>query len=30
MVLAVLDARAGLGITGQDIYLNVAGGLKVS
>ncbi|MGQ0742276.1 MAG: DNA repair protein RadA [Alphaproteobacteria bacterium] len=29
MVLAVLDARAGLGISGQDIYLNVAGGLKV-
>jgi DNA repair protein RadA/Sms len=30
MILAVLDARAGLGISGQDIYLNVAGGLKVS
>jgi DNA repair protein RadA/Sms len=30
MVLAVLDARAGLGISNQDIYLNVAGGLKVS
>ena len=30
MVLAVLDARASLGISGQDIYLNVAGGLKVS
>jgi len=30
MVLAVLDARAGLGMTGQDIYLNVAGGLKVA
>ena len=29
MVLAVLDARGGLGISGQDIYLNVAGGLKV-
>ncbi|MEY4879135.1 MAG: hypothetical protein RJB62_604 [Pseudomonadota bacterium] len=30
MILAVLDARAGLGISGQDVYLNVAGGLKVN
>jgi DNA repair protein RadA/Sms len=30
MVLAVLDARAGLGISGQDVYLNVAGGLKIN
>ncbi|MBV9905187.1 MAG: DNA repair protein RadA, partial [Alphaproteobacteria bacterium] len=30
MILAVLDARAGLGITSSDVYLNVAGGLKVS
>jgi DNA repair protein RadA/Sms len=30
MILAVLDARAGLGVGAQDIYLNVAGGLKVS
>jgi DNA repair protein RadA/Sms len=30
MILAVLDARAGLGITGQDVYLNVAGGLKIT
>jgi DNA repair protein RadA/Sms len=30
MVLAVLDARAGLGISGHDVYLNVAGGLKVN
>ncbi len=30
MILAVLDARAGLGIASQDVYLNVAGGLKVS
>jgi DNA repair protein RadA/Sms len=30
MVLAVLDARAGLGISGHDVYLNVAGGLRVS
>jgi DNA repair protein RadA/Sms len=30
MILAVLDARAGLGISSHDIYLNVAGGLKVT
>ncbi|MFC3051150.1 DNA repair protein RadA [Kordiimonas pumila] len=30
MVLAVLDARAGLGLAGCDVYLNVAGGLKIS
>jgi len=30
MILAVLDARAGLGMSGQDVYLNVAGGLKVN
>lgn len=29
MMLAVLDARAGFGISGSDVYLNVAGGLKV-
>jgi DNA repair protein RadA/Sms len=29
MILAVLDARAGLGMSGSDVYLNVAGGLKV-
>jgi len=29
MILAVLDARAGLGVSGHDVYLNVAGGLKV-
>jgi len=29
MILAVLDARAGLGISGHDVYLNVAGGLKI-
>ena len=29
MILAVLDARGGLGIGGSDVYLNVAGGLKV-
>ena len=30
MILAVLEARAGLGISGQDVYLNIAGGLKIS
>jgi len=30
MILAVLDAHAGLGFGGADVYLNVAGGLKVS
>jgi DNA repair protein RadA/Sms len=30
MVLAVLEARCGLVLAGKDIYLNVAGGLKVS
>ena len=29
MVVAVLDARCGVRLAGQDIYLNVAGGLKV-
>ena len=30
MVMAVLDARCGLGFGGQDVYLNVAGGLRVT
>lgn len=30
MVMAVLDARCGLGFSGHDVYLNVAGGLRVS
>jgi DNA repair protein RadA/Sms len=30
MVLAVLDARCGLSFGGQDVYLNVAGGLRIS
>jgi len=30
MILAVLDARAGLAISSHDIYLNVAGGLKIA
>ena len=30
MVLAVLDARCGLALAGNDVYLNVAGGLRIS
>jgi DNA repair protein RadA/Sms len=30
LLLAVLEKRAGLGFSGQDVYLNIAGGLKVS
>jgi DNA repair protein RadA/Sms len=30
MVLAVLDARCGLALSGNDVYLNVAGGLRVT
>src|SRR5258706_9385122 len=30
MILAVLDAKAWLGISSHDVYLNVAGGLKIS
>ncbi|MEA4838880.1 MAG: DNA repair protein RadA [Rhodospirillaceae bacterium] len=30
MIMAVLDARCGLALGGNDVYLNVAGGLKVS
>jgi len=30
MVIAVLDARCGLMISGHDVYLSVAGGLRVS
>lgn len=30
MVLAVLEARGGLNLSGQDVYLNIAGGLKIS
>ena len=29
MILAVLDARAGIGIGAADVYLNIAGGLKI-
>ena len=30
MIMAVLEARAGLAFGGHDIYLNVAGGLRIS
>jgi DNA repair protein RadA/Sms len=30
MLLAVLDTRCGLAIGGRDVYLNVAGGLRIS
>ncbi|MCH7941945.1 MAG: DNA repair protein RadA, partial [Proteobacteria bacterium] len=30
MIMAVLDARCGLSLGGNDVYLNVAGGLKIS
>ncbi|MEL6999732.1 MAG: DNA repair protein RadA [Pseudomonadota bacterium] len=30
MVLAVLEARSGISFAGHDVYLNVAGGLRVS
>ena len=30
MILAVLEARCGIPFAGLDVYLNVAGGMKVS
>lgn len=30
MVLAVLDARCGISLSSHDVYLNVAGGLKIT
>ncbi len=30
MLLAVLEARAGLGLGGADVYLNIAGGLRIT
>lgn len=30
MVLAVLEARCGISFAGRDVYLNVAGGLKIT
>ena len=30
MVLAVLDARCGIALAGQEVYLNVAGGLRIT
>ena len=29
MILAVMEARAGVSIGAHDVYLNVAGGVKV-
>ena len=30
MILAVLEARCGMNFSSQDVYLNIAGGLKIS
>src|SRR5579863_1690809 len=30
MILAVLEARAGLGVSSNDVYLNIAGGLRIT
>lgn len=30
LLIAVLEKRAGLGFAGQDVYLNVAGGIRIS
>jgi DNA repair protein RadA/Sms len=30
MILAVLETRCGLGFAGRDVYLSIAGGLKIS
>jgi DNA repair protein RadA/Sms len=30
MVIAVLEARCGVSLSGRDVYLNVAGGLRIS
>lgn len=30
MVLAILDARCGVALAGRDVYLNVAGGLRIT
>ena len=30
MVLAVLEARCGISFSGRDVYLNVAGGLRIT
>ena len=30
MVLAVLEARGGLSLAGNDVYLNVAGGMRIT
>lgn len=30
LLIAVLEKRAGLGFAGQDVYLNIAGGMKIT
>ncbi|RMF35939.1 MAG: DNA repair protein RadA [Alphaproteobacteria bacterium] len=30
MILAVLEARCGMGFSGHEVYLNIAGGLRIS
>ena len=30
MILAVLDSRCGISFSGQDVYLNVAGGMRIT
>ena len=30
MILAVLEARCGLGLAGNEVYLNIAGGLRIT
>ena len=30
LLIAVLEKRAGMGFAGQDVYLNIAGGIKIS
>ena len=30
MVLAVLETRCGIGLAGRDVYLNVAGGMRIA
>ncbi len=30
MILAVLEARCGVGFAGMDVYLNIAGGMRIS
>ena len=30
MILAVLEARCGISLTNHDVYLNIAGGIKIN